>query len=55
MLCKKTGRSKMLGFFTNLPPYLIGIGVYRSAHYCRRGLQMLGNAVKRMPPSYVKV
>src|ERR1035437_10114201 len=51
---KRISRSKMLEFFAELPPCLIGIEACPSAHYWGRELQALGHTVKLMPPSYVK-
>jgi transposase len=51
---KRISRSKMLEFFADLPPCLIGIEACPSAHYWGRELQGIGHTVKLMPPSYVK-
>jgi transposase len=51
---KRIGRSKMLEFFTDLPPCLVGIEACPSAHHWGRELSGLGHTVKLMPPSYVK-
>ncbi len=51
---KRISRSKVLEFFTDLPPCLVGIEACPSAHHWGRELQELGHAVKLMPPSYVK-
>ena len=51
---KRIGRSKMLEFFTDLPPCLVGIEACPSAHHWGRELTGLGHTVKLMPPSYVK-
>jgi len=51
---KRISRSKMLEFFADLGPCLIGIEACSSAHYWGRELQALGHTVKLMPPSYVK-
>jgi transposase len=51
---KRIGRSKMLEFFADLSPCLIGIEACPSAHHWARELQLLGHTVKLMPPSYVK-
>ena len=51
---KRIGRSKMLEFFTDLPPCLVGIEACPSAHHWGRELAGLGHTVKLMPPSYVK-
>ena len=51
---KRIGRSKMLEFFADLAPCLIGIEACPSAHHWGRELQAFGHTVKLMPPSYVK-
>src|SRR6202789_531851 len=51
---KRISRSKMLGFFADLPPCLVGIEACPSAHHWGRELTGLGHTVKLMPPSYVK-
>src|SRR5271169_2426777 len=51
---KRISRSKMLEFFADLAPCLIGIEACPSAHHWGRELQILGHTVKLMPPSYVK-
>ena len=51
---KRIIRSKVLEFFADLPPCLIGIEACATAHHWGRELQALGHTVKLMPPSYVK-
>jgi transposase len=51
---KRVSRSKVLEFFGNLSPCLVGIEACPSAHYWSRELQALGHTIKLMPPSYVK-
>src|SRR5277367_2882492 len=51
---KRISRAKMLEFFTELPPCLVGIEACPSAHHWGRELALLGHSVKLMPPSYVK-
>src|SRR5437762_4762420 len=51
---KRIGRSKVLEFFGELSPCLVGLEACPSAHYWSRELQALGHTVKLMPPSYVK-
>jgi transposase len=51
---KRISRAKLLMFFADLPPCLIGIEACPSAHHWGRELQGLGHTVKLMPPSYVK-
>ena len=47
-------RSRVLPFFKNLPPCLIGIEACATAHHWARQLIGLGHRVKLMPPHYVK-
>src|SRR5277367_539360 len=51
---KRISRAKMLEFFTELPPCLVGIEACPSAHHWGRELALLGHTVRLMPPSYVK-
>jgi transposase len=51
---KRISRAKVLEFFADLPPCLIGIEACATAHHWGRELQALGHTVKLMPPSYVK-
>ena len=51
---KRISRMKMLEFFADLPPCLVGIEACPSAHHWGRELTGLGHTVKLMPPSYVK-
>ena len=51
---KRISRVKMLEFFADLPPCLVGIEACPSAHHWGRELTGLGHTVKLMPPSYVK-
>jgi len=51
---KRISRAKVLEFFADLSPCLIGIEACPSAHHWGRELQALGHTVKLMPPSYVK-
>ena len=47
-------RSKLLGFFTELPPCLITTETCASAHYWARELMELGHEVRLTPAHYVK-
>src|SRR5258708_21759471 len=47
-------RPRVMEFFQNLPPCLIGIEACASSHYWSRELQVLGHTVRLMPPAYVK-
>jgi transposase len=51
---KRIGRAKVLMYFADLPPCLIGIEACPSAHHWARELESLGHTVRLMPPSYVK-
>jgi transposase len=51
---KRISRAKVLEYFGELPPCLIGIEACPSAHHWGRELQALGHTVRLMPPSYVK-
>jgi len=54
VLAKQLRRPKMLEFFGNLPPCLIGMEACATAHHWARELSKLGHEVKLIPPSYVK-
>ena len=47
-------RRYVLAFFQKLRPCLVGIEACASSHYWSRELQVLGHAVRLMPPAYVK-
>src|SRR3974390_2387913 len=51
---KRVSRAKVLEYFGELPPCLIGIEACPSAHHWGRELQLLGHMVRLVPPSYVK-
>ena len=51
---KRISRAKVLVFFADLRPCLIGIEACPSAHHWGRELEGLGHTVRLMPPSYVK-
>src|SRR6516164_4505657 len=51
---KRVSRARVLEFFGELPPCLIGIEACPSAHHWGRELQVLGHMVRLVPPSYVK-
>ncbi len=50
---KQLARAKMLEFFAQLPPCLIGIEACSSAHYWGRELTQLGHTVKLMATQFV--
>jgi len=52
-LCKQLPRAKVLEFFAQLPPCLIGIEACSSAHYWGRSLTKLGHTVKLMAAQFV--
>jgi transposase len=51
---KRISRAKVLEYFSDLPPCLVGIEACPSAHHWGRELQAVGHAVRLIPPSYVK-
>src|SRR5271169_5233278 len=51
---KRISRAKVLEYFGDLPPCLVGIEACPSAHHWGRELQVLGHMVRLIPPSYVK-
>jgi transposase len=51
---KRVNRAKVLEYFGELPPCLVGIEACPSAHHWGRELQALGHMVRLIPPSYVK-
>src|SRR4249919_1070404 len=51
---KRVSRAKVLEYFRDLPPCLVGIEACPAAHHWGRELQALGHTVRLMPPSYVK-
>jgi transposase len=54
MIQKRLRRSKVLAFFVQLPPCLIGMEACSSAHYWARKLREQGHEVKLMAPQFVK-
>ena len=51
---KQLRRAEVLRFFAALPPCLVGIEAYGTAHHWARELTQLGHTVRLMPPAYVK-
>ena len=51
---KRLRRSRVLEFFVQLPPCLIGMEACSSAHYWARKLSEQGHEVKLMAPQFVK-
>jgi transposase len=54
VLKRKLARGKVLEFFANLPPCLVGLEACAAAHYWARELAKLGHEVRLMPPQYVR-
>src|SRR6516164_9193366 len=54
VICKRLGRTKILKFFADLPPCLVGMEAYATSHQWARELKRLGHEVRLMPPTYVK-
>lgn len=54
VLRKKLTRKKILPFFANLKPCLIGMETTGSANYWARELKKLGHTVRLMAPQFVK-
>jgi hypothetical protein len=51
---KRIGRTKILKFFADLPPCLVGMEACATSHQWARQLKKLGHDVRLMPPTYVK-
>ena len=51
---KRVSRAKMLEYFGEQPPCLVGIEACPSGHHWGRELQAIGHTVRLIPPSYVK-
>src|SRR5579864_4757657 len=51
---RRIGRAKILEFFTDLPPCLVGMEACATAHQWARELKKLGHETRLMPPTYVK-
>lgn len=51
---RKLSRSRVLGFFANLDPCLVGMEACATAHHWGRELRKLGHDVKLMAPQFVK-
>jgi transposase len=54
VLRRRLARAKVLVFFANLPPCLIGLEAGGGAHHWARELIRLGHDARLMPPQYVK-
>jgi transposase len=53
-LKRRLRRQGLLAFFEELPPCLVGMEAYSSAHHWARELVELGHDVRLIPPQYVK-
>lgn len=51
---KKLTRNKVLAYFANMEPHLIGIEACSAAHYWARELEKQGHTVRLIPPQFVK-
>jgi transposase len=51
---KRVGRAKVLEFFADLPPCLVGMEACATAHHWARELKKFGHDARLMPPTYVK-
>src|SRR3984893_11708744 len=51
---KRVNRARVLEYFGELSPCLVGIEACPSAHHWGRELQALGHTVRLIPPTYVK-
>jgi transposase len=51
---RRIGRAKVLEFFSDLPPCLVGMEACATAHQWARELKKLGHDTRLMPPTYVK-
>src|SRR5438067_5779535 len=54
VLRKQLRRTQVLGFFSRLPPCLVGLEACATAHYWARELAALGHELRVMPAQYVK-
>jgi transposase len=54
VLRKRLARAKVLEFFAQLPPCVIGLEACGGAHHWARELQALGHDARLIPPHYVK-
>src|SRR3982750_3027450 len=54
VLKRRLAREKVLEFFADLPPCLVGLEACAAAHHWARELAKLGHTVRLMPPQYVR-
>ena len=55
VLRRRLSRAKLLSFFAQLPPCLLGMETCASANHWARELMALGHEVRLTPPQYVKL
>ena len=51
---RRVGRARVLEFFADLPPCLVGMEACATAHHWARELKKFGHDARLMPPTYVK-
>src|ERR1700732_641411 len=51
---RRVGRARVLEFFADLPPCLVGMEACATAHQWARELKKWGHDTRLMPPTYVK-
>jgi transposase len=51
---RRVGRAKVLEFFADLPPCLVGMEACATGHLWARELKKFGHDTRLMPPTYVK-
>jgi transposase len=51
---RRVSRAKVLEFFAELPPCLVGMEACATAHHWARELKKFGHNTRLMPPTYVK-
>lgn len=54
VLKKKLSRARILSFFSNLSPSIVGIEACGGAHHWARKISTLGHTVRQMSPQFVK-
>lgn len=54
VLRKRLSRGRVLAFFANLPPCVVGLEACPGAHHWAREVRALGHDARLMPPQYVK-
>ena len=51
---RRVGRARVVEFFADLPPCLVGMEACATAHQWARELKKFGHDTRLMPPAYVK-